>query len=202
HTDTIRIEEKNYKIIGILDSRYAKNLSKMALININSLEENQTNGVYQVNSNKATMEELKSELINDITAITYSDDTKAYNAQNLENNNQLLRYSFQVLCLLAIGMCILFYLTLTQSTRYLKKTIGISRNTVLLEEVKHLFFFLLFESILVLGVVYLPFKHSIFDSVTDFTVSYITSQSFILGCSVTLFSFLFFRNWRNIDENK
>lgn len=174
----------------------------MALININSLEENQTNGVYQVNSNKATMEKLKSELINDITAITYSDDTKAYNAQNLENNNQLLRYSFQALYLLAIGMCILFYLALTQSTRYLKKMIGISRNTVLLEEVKHLFFFWLFESILVLGVVYLPFKHSIFESVTDFTVSYITSQSFILGCSVALFSSLFFRNWRNIDENK
>ncbi|MBO0462484.1 ABC transporter permease [Enterococcus sp. DIV1298c] len=201
-TGTIRIEEKEYEVIGILDSRYAKNLSKTALVNINSLEGNQTNGVYQINSNKATMEKLKSELINDIAAITYSEDTRSYNANNLENNNQVLRYSFQVLCLLAIGMCVLFYLTLTQSTRSLKKTIGISRNTVLLEEVKHLFFFWIIESILVLGGVYLPFKQSIYDSITIFAVSYISSQMLIVGCSVLLFSFLFIRNWRNIDEIK
>ncbi len=59
----------------VLDNRYAKRPQKSADKNINSLEKI-INGVYQVNSNKATMEKLKSELINDITAITYSDKYK------------------------------------------------------------------------------------------------------------------------------
>lgn len=136
--NNVNIEGKNYEIIGVLDGAYSKNLNKTALINIDSLVGTQTQGVYQINSNESAMEKVKKHLINDISAITYSDDTKIYNAKNTESNNNLLRYSFQILCLLGVGICIFFYLTLSQSTNYLKKIIGISRNTVLIEEIEQL----------------------------------------------------------------
>ena len=150
-------------------------------------------GSYSKNLNKTA-------LINDISAITYSDDTKIYNAKNTEVNNNLLRYSFQILCLLGVGICIFFYLTLSQSTNYLKKIIGISRNTVLIEEIKQLLAVWLVESVLVLTILYFPFKKYIYDSIHSFTTNYISSQFLIICSAVTLFILLFLRNWRKLDE--
>ncbi|WP_430615959.1 hypothetical protein IGI71_003269 [Enterococcus sp. DIV1279b] len=198
--NNVNIEGKNYEIIGVLDGAYSKNLNKTALINIDSLEGTQTQGVYQINSNESAMEKVKKHLINDISAITYSDDTKIYNAKNTESNNNLLRYSFQILCLLGVGICIFFYLTLSQSTNYLKKIIGISRNTVLIEEIKQLLAVWLVESVLVLTILYFPFKKYIYDSIHSFTTNYISSQFLIICSAATLFILLFLRNWRKLDE--
>ncbi|GGI65433.1 ABC transporter permease [Enterococcus alcedinis] len=199
---SIQIEGKEYEIIGILNGDYSKNLSRMALVNLNSLTKNQTLGVYQINSNQTTMNMLQETLNDNISAITYSDDSKVYNPKNKKNNNNILRYSFQLLCLFGIGICLSFYLSLSKSTQYLKQMIGIPQQIVLVEELKYLLLIWFVESILTFSILYFPFKKLIYDSITTFTTQFFFSQLVIVGSATGIFIWVFLRNWRGIDEIK